>query len=84
MTGAQADMVNKTKYAFVCKLRLYTSDKVEYGSFWHSRASNSKMTSLILPEFEHIRDFIPIHVICKFRKVSIKGERNVSCKYVLE
>ena len=52
----------------------YTSDKVEYG-FFHSRASNSKVNSLILPEFKPVWDFMPVQVTCKFHKDPIKTKQ---------
>ena len=35
------------------------------------------MNSLILPEFKHIQDFMPIQVIWKFHKVSIKTKQAI-------
>ena len=53
----------------------YRSDKVKYRLFWHSRASNSKVNSVIWPEFELIRDFIlAVLVTCKFDEDPIKSE----------
>ena len=47
-------------------------DKVEYGVFWHSRASNSKVNSPILSAFKLIWDFMPVQcpVICNFHITS--------------
>ena len=42
------------------------------GFFLHSRASNSKVHSAILPEYELIRDFMPVPVICNFHEDPIK------------
>ena len=42
--------------------------------FWHTRASNSKVNSAILPEFELDQDFTPVQIICKFNKDPIKSE----------
>ena len=39
--------------------------KLNMGYFWHLKPSNSKVNSLILPEFELVRDFMPVQVICK-------------------
>ena len=35
------------------------------------------MNSLSLPEIEHIGDFVPVQVICKFHKVSIKTKQAI-------
>ena len=37
-----------------------------------SRASNSKVSGLIRPEFEFIQDFMPVLVTCKFDEYPIK------------
>ena len=53
--------------------------KSNMGYFWHSRASNSKVNSLIVPEFGLVRDFMSVQVICKFHKdpIKIRGEHNL-------
>ena len=53
----------------------YAPDKVECGFFWHSRASNSKVNTQILPEFELDRDFMHVQVICNFHKDQIKTKQ---------
>ena len=42
--------------------------------FRHSRASNSEMNSLILMEFELVRDFVAVLVTCKFDEAPIKSK----------
>ena len=43
-----------------------------YKDFWRSGARNSKVTYPIRPEFEHVRHFMPVQVISKFDKDSVK------------
>ena len=50
------------------KLQVYALDNVEYRHFRQSRVSNSKVHSLIKPNFELHRNFMPILIMCKFRK----------------
>ena len=45
------------------------------GIFWSSRARNSKVTDSIRPEFELVRDFMPVLVTNKFDEDPIKNER---------
>ena len=52
----------------------YTPDKVECGLFWHSRVSNSKVNSPILPEFELVLDKA-VQVIYNFHKDPIKTKQ---------
>ena len=56
----------------ICKSRKkgYAPDKVKYDVFQHSRASNSKVNSLIWPEL--VQDFMAVVVINKFEDDSIK------------
>ena len=51
----------------------YSSSEVQY--FRHSRASNSKVSSLISPEIKLIRAFMPVLVTSNFDDDSIKNER---------
>ena len=52
--------------------KAYGPDKVKYGHFWHSRASNSKTNRSIWPNFEIVRDSMPVLVGSKFDQVLIK------------
>ena len=45
--------------------------------FLHSRASNSKVNSLILPEFELVQDFMNAKVICNSHKDIIKSKHRL-------
>ena len=68
---------------FICKFHkdwikitwvmLRTKSNVDF--FWHSRASNSKVNTQILPEFELDRDFMHVQVICNFHKDQIKTKQ---------
>ena len=49
-------------------------NNVIYGLFQQSRANNSKVTSLIRPEFELIWDLMPVLVTCKFDKDLINNK----------
>ena len=51
----------------------YSSSK-EY-NFRHSRASNSKVSSLIRPEIKLVQAFMPVLVTSNFDDDSIKNER---------
>ena len=42
--------------------------------YWHSRASNSEVKSLIWSEFKLIPDFMSVLVICMFEDDSVKSE----------
>ena len=42
--------------------------------FQHSRLGNYTVISLIWPDFELFRDFMPVLVICKFEENLIKNE----------
>ena len=46
--------------------------KKNVGFFWHSRASYSEVNSPIVSEFERLLDFMPVQVMCNFRKDPIK------------
>ena len=46
-------------------------------NFRHSRASNSKVSSLIRPEIKLARDFMPVLVTSNFDDDSIKNERAI-------
>ena len=48
--------------------------------FWHARANNFKVNNVILPEFELVRNFIPVQVICKFHKDPIKTKQTMPDK----
>ena len=46
------------------------------GSFFRgSRAANSVVSGLIWPQFELVRDFMHILVVCKYKKDRIKNNR---------
>ena len=47
----------------------------KYKIFRHSRASNSKVSSLIRPEIKLVRDFMPVLVTSNFDEDSIKNEQ---------
>ena len=53
----------------------YTLNNVIYGLFQQSRANNSQVTGLIMPEFKLIWDLMPVLVTCKFDKDLINNER---------
>ena len=50
--------------------------------FWHSRGSNSKVNSPILPEPELFWDFMPVHVIRNFHKDPIETKQAMLQVYV--
>ena len=56
----------------------YRSDKVNYGLFRLSRASNSEVNSLIPPKFELLWEFMAVPVICKFDEDPIKIEGTIN------
>ena len=55
------------------KLKRLCSDKVKYGVFRNSRASNSDMNSLIWLKCKFIRDSMAVLVTCKFEDGLIKS-----------
>ena len=56
------------------KNKRYAPDKVKYGVFRHSSASNSVVNSLIWQEIKLLRDFMAVLVTCKFDEDPIKKE----------
>ena len=66
-----------TKKIKLLKMKGLCLNNVIYGLFQQSRAINSKMTGLIRPEFELIRDLMLVLVTCtcKFDKDQIKNKR---------
>ena len=52
-----------------------TDIQVRKCKFRHSRASNSKVSSLIRPEIKLVRDFMPVLVTSNFDDDSIKNKR---------
>ena len=52
----------------------YGMDKFKFGLFQHSRASNSKVDSRILPDFKLVQDFMPVLFICTFHNELIKNK----------
>ena len=59
------------------KWSCYWLDKVNYGLFRLSRASNSEVNSLFPPKFELILEFIAASVTCKFDEDPIKIEGTI-------
>ena len=45
--------------------------------FFHSRASNSKVNSLIWPKINHVQDFMAVLVTRKFDEDPIKNEVDI-------
>ena len=52
----------------------YIDDNVTQRLFQQSRECNSKINDLIWPVFELVRDFIHVHLKCKFQERLIKTE----------
>ena len=49
-------------------------NKVKYGLFQHSRASNSKTKCTVWPKFKLVRDFMPVLDTSQFKQMAIKCE----------
>ena len=56
------------------KLNDLCHDKVKQRFFQQSRGRNSKINDPIRPLFKIVRDFIYVHLSCKFQVVLIKAE----------
>ena len=54
---------------------IYADDKVKERLFQQPREPNSKINDPIWPVFALFRDFIHVHLICKFQEHPIKPER---------
>ena len=59
----------------------YADDNIKQRLSQDSRGRNSEINDLIWPVFEVVRDFIHVHLICKFQEHPVKTERDSKINY---